>query len=152
MIRYPRGCSEHADWQSPFEPLEPGRGRQMREGRGELAFVTLGTVGNDSLRVADELDADLYDMRFLKPLDTNLLDRIAARGFRRIVTVEDGVRNGGFGEAVVEYFAERHPAVVAACRILAIPDHFVTHGPVGQLKHDCRIDRDAMRDALTADI
>ena len=152
VIRYPRGCSEHADWQSPFKPLEPGRGRQMREGRGELAFVTLGTVGNDALRVADELDADLYDMRFLKPLDTNLLDRIAARGFRRIVTVEDGVRNGGFGEAVVEYFAERHPAVVAACRILAIPDHFVTHGPVGQLKHDCRIDRDAMRDALTADI
>ena len=148
VIRYPRGYSEHADWQSPFEQLEVGRGRKIREGGGEKALVTLGTVGNDALRVADEVDADVYDMRFLKPLDTALLDEIAAKGYRRIVTVEDGVRKGGFGEAVVEYFAEHHPATVASCRILAIPDEFVTHGPVSQLKHDCRIDRQAMLESL----
>ena len=148
VIRYPRGCSEHADWQSPFERLEAGRGRCLREGRGEVAFVTLGTVGNDALRVADEKDAAVYDMRFLKPLDTDLLDAIAARGYRRIVTVEDGVRLGGFGEAVMEYFAEHHPAVVPAVRILAIPDAFVTHGSVPQLKHDCRIDADALRNII----
>lgn len=146
VIRYPRGASEHADWQVPMAELPVGRGRQLRQGRGEVAFVTLGTVGNDARRVADEVDADLYDMRFLKPLDTELLDAIAARGFRRIVTVEDGVRNGGFGEAVLAYMAEHWPAAAAAVRILAIPDAFVTHGPVPQLKHDCRIDADAMRE------
>ena len=146
VIRYPRGASEHADWQVPMAELPVGRGRQLRQGRGEVAFVTLGTVGNDARRVADEIDADLYDMRFLKPLDTELLDAIAARGFRRIVTVEDGVRNGGFGEAVLAYLAEHWPAAAAAVRILAIPDAFVTHGPVPQLKHDCRIDADAMRE------
>ena len=146
VIRYPRGASEHADWQVPMVELPVGRGRQLRQGRGEVAFVTLGTVGNDARRVADEMDADLYDMRFLKPLDTELLDAIASRGFRRIVTVEDGVRNGGFGEAVLAYLAEHWPAAAAAVRILAIPDAFVTHGPVPQLKHDCRIDADAMRE------
>lgn len=148
VIRYPRGCSEHADWRSPFEELQVGHGRCLREGRGEVALVTLGTVGNDALRVADEMDADMYDMRWLKPLDTVLLDTIATRGYRRIVTVEDGVRNGGFGEAVMEYFAEHHPEVVPAVRILAIPDEFVTHGPVAQLKHDCHIDAEAIARAL----
>ena len=149
VIRYPRGGSVHADWQSPMERLEPGRGRRLREGRGEVALVTLGTTGNDAMQVAGEVDADLYDMRFLKPLDTALLDRIAGRGYRRIVTVEDGVRNGGFGEAVLTYIAEHHPAAAAAVRILAIPDQFVTHGPVAQLKHDCRIDADAIRQAIS---
>ncbi len=147
VIRYPRGLSEHVEWQSPFEELPVGRGRCLRQGGGDLAFVTLGTVGNDALRVAGELDAAVYDMRFLKPLDTMMLDKIAAAGYRRIVTVEDGVRAGGFGEAVMEYFAARHPAVVAQVRILAIPDEFVTHGPVAQLKHDCHIDADAIRAA-----
>ncbi|MCR5444626.1 MAG: 1-deoxy-D-xylulose-5-phosphate synthase [Bacteroidales bacterium] len=149
VIRYPRGCSVYADWQSPMERLEAGRGRQLREGRGEVALVTLGTVGNDALEVADEVGAAVYDMRFLKPLDTTLLDRIAASGYRRIVTVEDGVRMGGFGEAVLAYLAEHHPEVASTVRILAIPDHFVAHGPVPQLKHDCRIDADAIRNALS---
>ncbi len=147
-IRYPRGCSESSEWRNEMVGLEPGKGRQLRKGRGEVAVVTLGTVGNDALRVADEMDADMYDMRFLKPLDTELLDKMAERGFRRIVTVEDGVRMGGFGEAVREYFAEHHPEVVPSVHILAIPDAFVTHGSVAQLKHDCRIDADAIKDAL----
>ena len=151
VIRYPRGAAEHADWQSPFEQLEVGRGRQLYSspaGSSDAAFVTLGTVGNDALAVAAEVGADVYDMRFLKPLDTALLDSIAAHGYRRIVTVEDGVRKGGFGEAVMEYLAEHHPQVVPTVRILALPDEYVTHGPVAQLKHNCRIDRDAMRETI----
>ena len=147
-IRYPRGLSEHADWQCPMQALAVGRGRAVREGRGDAAFVTLGTVGCDALRVADEVGADLYDMRFLKPLDTELLDRIGRRGYRRIVTVEDGVRKGGFGEAVLAYLAERHPQAVASVRVLAIDDEFVPHGSVAQLKHACHIDADAMRAAI----
>ena len=79
-------------------------------------------------------------MRFLKPLDTHLLDSIAAAGYRRIVTIEDGVRLGGFGEAVSEYFAMQYPSEVAKLRILAIPDRFIPHGTIPQLKHDCGID------------
>lgn len=149
VLRYPRGRCEHADWHSPFETLAVGRGRSLREGRGATALLTLGTVGNDALAVADEVGADMYDMRWLKPLDTDLLDRVAARGYRRIVTVEDGVRAGGFGEAVREYMADRHPDAAAAVRILALPDAFVTHGPVDRLKHDCHIDREAIRQTLT---
>ena len=150
VIRYPRGCCEHSDWKSPMERLVVGQGRCLRKGKGAMALVTLGTVGNDALRVANEVDADMYDMRWLKPLDTSLLDQIAAKGYRRIVTIEDGVRMGGFGEAVRDYFAEQHPEVVSVVRILAIPDEFVTHGPVPQLKHYCRIDADAIRESLNS--
>ena len=83
-------------------------------------------------------------MRFLKPLDTRLLDEVAAAGFRRIITIEDGVRLGGFGEAIVEYFAQTHPGQVGKIHVLAIPDAFIQHGPVPQLKHDCAIDADAI--------
>ena len=150
VIRYPRGASEHADWQCPMEQVEVGRGRSLREGRGEVAVVTLGTVGNDALAVADEVGADMYDMRFLKPLDTGLLDRIAKHGYRRIVTVEDGVCKGGFGEAVREYMADKHPEMASRFTLLALPDTFVVHGSVAQLKHDCGIDRESIRQALTA--
>ena len=148
VIRYPRGLSEHADWQSPMEQLEVGRGRMLREGKGEVAIITLGTVGNDALRVADEMGAAVYDMRYLKPLDTQLLDAISQRGYRRLVTVEDGCRQGGFGEAVASYLAQHHPQAAATVRILAIPDRFIPHGSVPLLKRDCGIDRAAIAAAL----
>jgi 1-deoxy-D-xylulose-5-phosphate synthase len=151
VIRYPRGKSVHSDWQVPMQELPVGKGRCVREGSA-VAFISLGHPGNDALAAADELDvqgisAAVYDMRFLKPLDTALLDEIAARGFRRIVTVEDGVKIGGFGEAVESHFAEHYPDQCANIRILAIPDHFVTHGSVAQLKHDCHIDKEALTSA-----
>ena len=120
----------------------------MREGK-DVAIISLGHPGNDAVAAAVELQnngisAAVYDMRFLKPLDTRLLDEIAAAGYRRIVTVEDGCRLGGFGEAVLEYFAEQHPQMVDRIQILAIPDKFITHGSVAQLKADCHIDRAAI--------
>lgn len=148
VLRYPRGASVYPDWQSEMVPIEVGRGRCLRKGNGQVALVTLGTVGNDALQVAHEVDASHYDMRFLKPLDTRMLDEIAERGYSRIVTVEDGVRQGGFGEAVEVYLAEHHPELSGHVRVLAIPDTFVPHGSVAQLKHDCRIDIDAIRDAV----
>ncbi|MBR1766125.1 MAG: 1-deoxy-D-xylulose-5-phosphate synthase [Bacteroidales bacterium] len=144
VIRYPRGASVFADWQSPMQPLEIGKGRCLRQG-SDVAFISLGHPGNDALQAADQLaqshiSAAVYDMRFLKPLDTALLDAIAAKHFRRIVTIEDGVKLGGFGEAVECYFAEHHPDQCANIKILAIPDEFVSHGSVSQLKRDCLID------------
>lgn len=148
VIRYPRGASVHSDWQSPMKTIEIGKGRCLREG-SDVAFVSLGFPGNDALAAADTLanegiSAAVFDMRFLKPMDEQLLDHIATKGFRRIVTIEDGVKLGGFGEAVETYFAEHHPEQASRIRILAIPDEFVTHGSVSQLKHDCHIDQQAL--------
>ena len=148
VIRYPRGASVHSDWQSDFCEIKIGEGRRLREGQ-DVAIVSLGHPGNDALAAAEELQANgisaaVYDMRFLKPMDTKLLDTIAASGYRRIVTIEDGCRIGGFGEAVLEYFAEHHPQIVDRITILAIPDKFITHGNVARLKSDCHIDKAAI--------
>ena len=145
VIRYPRGGSIHSDWKSGFKEIRVGEGRCLREG-SEVAILSLGHPGNDALDAAEELQtkgisAAVYNMRFLKPLDTHMLDEIAAAGFRRIITVEDGVRLGGFGEAVTEYMVQHHSAVAATIKVLAIDDQFVTHGSVAQLKADCAIDK-----------
>ena len=148
VIRYPRGSSVYSDWRAPMKELKIGEGRCVREG-SEVAFLSLGHPGNDALAAAEELEtqgisAAVYDMRFLKPMDTRLLDEIASREFRKIITVEDGVKIGGFGEAVESYFAEHHPEQVSHITILAIPDKFITHGSISQLKTDCHIDKEAM--------
>ncbi len=152
VIRYPRGLSVYSDWETPMKELPIGKGRCVREGR-DVAVVSLGHPGNDALAAADELKKQgisvaVYDMRFLKPLDTSLLDEIASKGFRKIVTVEDGVKIGGFGEAVVCYFVEHHPELSSRITVLAIPDQFITHGSVTQLKSDCHIDTKAIIDNL----
>lgn len=151
VIRYPRGASVYSDWRSPMKELKIGEGRCLREGN-DVAFVSLGFPGNDALAAAEELgkqgiSAAVYDMRFLKPLDTAMLDCIATKHFRRIVTIEDGVKTGGFGEAVESYFAEHHPEQCNTIRVLAIPDEFISHGSVAQLKRDCNIDLQALIEA-----
>ena len=148
VIRYPRGSSVFSDWRVPMEEIKIGEGRCVREG-SDVAFLSLGHPGNDALTSAEELEkqgisAAVYDMRFLKPLDTKLLDEIASREFRKIITVEDGVKIGGFGEAIESYFTEHHPEQVSRIIVLAIPDEFVTHGSVAQLKADCHIDKEAL--------
>lgn len=152
VIRYPRGSSVYSNWQSPMEEIRIGEGRCVREG-SDVAFLSLGHPGNDALAAAEELakqgiSAAVYDMRFLKPLDTHLLDLIASRDFRKIITIEDGVKIGGFGEAIENYFAEHHPEQVSRFTVLAIPDEFITHGSVPQLKSNCHIDKKALLDAV----
>ena len=152
VIRYPRGLSVHADWRNAFEALAVGKGRCLKEG-SEVAILSIGHVGNDALAAAQQLEAEgvsaaMYDMRYLKPLDTELLDSIVAKGFRRIVTVEDGVKKGGLGSAVVEYFAQLRSdnpdMTIPPVAILGLPDNFVTHGPVPRLHQDCGIDQSAI--------
>lgn len=156
VIRYPRGLSVYSDWKSPMEEIKIGEGRCVREG-SDVAFICLGHPGNDALKAAEELEkqgisAAVYDMRFLKPLDTRLLDEIASRGFRKIVTIEDGAKLGGFGESVECYFTEHHPEQVSNITVLAIPDHFVTHGSVSQLKADCHIDKESLIKAASKNL
>ncbi len=144
VIRYPRGCSINIDWKSTFNEIKIGEGRCLKEGK-DVAILSIGHPGNDALNAAQQLEQQgistaVYDMRFLKPLDTQLLDRIAAAGFSRIITIEDGVRMGGFGEAIEEYLTEHYPSIAGNIRILAVADQFITHGSVAQLKQDCNID------------
>ena len=135
-----------------MEEIKIGEGRCVRKG-SDVAFLSLGHPGNDAVAAAEELEkqgisAAVYDMRFLKPLDTKLLDEIASRDFRIIITIEDGVKIGGFGEAIESYFAEHHPEQVSRITVLAIPDEFITHGSVSQLKSNCHIDKDALISAV----
>ncbi len=146
VIRYPRGLSVHADWRCQLQKMEVGRGRCVREG-SDVAILSLGHIGNAALAAAERLHDEgvstaVYDMRYLKPLDTKLLDEVAARGFHRIVTLEDGVKKGGFGSAVLEYYAS--VGIMMPITLLGLPDTFVTHGPVPQLHKDCGIDVDGI--------
>ncbi len=152
VIRYPRGCTVHTEWHSDFKEMTIGEGRCIKQGN-DVAIISLGHPGNDAMLAAQELENDgisvaVYDMRFLKPLDTKMLDQISAAGYRQIVTIEDGVKAGGFGEAIREYFAQNHPELAKITTILAIQDQFIVHGPVPQLKHDCHIDKEAIIDTI----
>ncbi len=156
VIRYPRGLSVHADWKNQFEKLEVGKGRCMHEG-SNAAILSIGHVGNAALEAVQRLEGEgvsvaHYDMRYLKPLDTSILDELLARGIRHIVTVEDGVKKGGLGSAVLEYYAAVRSAdptkEIPSVTILGLPDHFVTHGPVPQLHKDCGIDTESIIAAI----
>lgn len=150
MLRYPRGHGEGLPWRGmPFEALPVGRGRRLREGR-DVALVTVGTVGNTAARAAERaaaegVEAAHYDLRWVKPLDTELLDEVG-RTFRRVVTVEDGCLRGGVGEAVAAYFNARgYDAHVTS---LGIGDEWVEHGTPEQLHTLCGYDEEAIFRAL----
>ena len=148
-IRYPRGAAVHSDWRNPMERLAVGRGRCLRPGV-DVAILTIGTVGNDALVAADRLrqkgiSAAVYDMRFLKPIDTELLDTVANGPFHQVVTVEDGVKKGGLGSAVAEYFEQA--GYKKDVTILGLPDRFIEHATVEELHHACKIDADSIVEA-----
>ncbi|MFW5599410.1 MAG: 1-deoxy-D-xylulose-5-phosphate synthase [Bacteroidales bacterium] len=137
VIRYPRGSGRLGDeWQCPLEEVQVGTGRKLKDG-ADRAVLTLGPLGTEAAKAIEEVEQKTgrsiahYDMRFLKPLDENLLTEVVQR-FRCIVTVEDGVRAGGFGSAVLEWVADRN----ADCRVvrLGLPDEFVEHGSVPELR------------------
>ncbi len=144
-IRYPRGSSGSLDWHNTPETLPIGRGRQLSFG-DDVSIVTIGTIASEaeaavrSLRQAG-VEAAHYDMIFLKPLDTDLLDRVAASG-APVITVEDGSVKGGLGSAVAEYFAEKGYRNPVAS--LGIPDRFITQGSIAQLRRLCGIDADSI--------
>ena len=137
VIRYPRGSGRLGDeWQCPLEEVQVGTGRKLKDG-ADLAVLTLGPLGTEAAKAIEEVEQKTgrsiahYDMRFLKPLDEDLLTEVVQK-FRCIVTIEDGVRAGGFGSAVLEWVADRN----ADCRVvrLGLPDEFVEHGSVPELR------------------
>ena len=155
VIRYPRGHGYLVDWRCPLEPVEVGRGRCLKEGK-DLAVLTLGPIGHAAAEAIAEVERTMpgtsiahYDLRFAKPLDTALLDEVAAR-FNRVVTVEDGILRGGVGSAVLEYMSDR--SHTPRIRRIGIPDEFIEHGAVGILHHVCGMDREGIRDTLLAEL
>ena len=152
VIRYPRGRGSRVDWKCSLEEIEVGRGRCLREGT-DVAVLSFGPLGHDVATVIDGLEADgctlsiaHYDMRFVKPLDTSLLGRVA-RTTKRIVTIEDGMLAGGFGSAVTEWLSDN--GITTPVKRLGIGDEFVEHGTVAQLRTITGTDHDSIRRAIT---
>lgn len=146
VIRYPRGRGVLTDWRCPLEEIPVGTGRRLKDGK-DLAVISLGPIGNTVARAILRAEAEKglsiahYDLRFLKPLDEKLLHEVGQR-FTRIVTVEDGVRIGGMGTAVLEFMAD-HGYAVRVKRI-GIPDEFVQHGNVQELYKLYQMDEDGI--------
>ena len=145
VIRYPRGGGVLLDWRCPLEEIKVGTGRKMRDGN-DVAVLAIGPIGNEALLAAEECSCAMYDMRFLKPIDETILKEVAEK-FQRIVTVENGVKNGGLGSAVLEWMNDHgyHPEVIR----LGMPDtEFVEHGTVAELHKIVGIDRESIKAAI----
>ena len=152
VIRYPRGHGVLVDWRNKMEAVKVGTGRRLRSGKG-VAVMSVGPVGNavekaidDAERTDRSLKVGHYDMRFVKPLDESLLAE-AAEMYDEIITVEDGVRAGGFGSAVLEWMGD-HGCKTRVTR-LGLPDSFVEHGTADELRHIAGIDAEAIAAAIS---
>ncbi|MBC7389383.1 MAG: 1-deoxy-D-xylulose-5-phosphate synthase [Opitutaceae bacterium] len=144
-IRYPRGEGVMPQWKTEFEKLEIGKGRLVKEG-SDVAIVSLGTVGNYAVQACDQLseegiEAAHYDMRFAKPIDEDLLHNIFST-FNKIITIEDGCLQGGFGSAILEFMSDNNYSSKVVR--LGIPDKVVEHGEQSELHHECGYDTQAI--------
>lgn len=152
VIRYPRGRGVNPDWKCPLEPVEVGTGRILKQG-DSLAVLSIGPIGNLAMEAIGNfeemhpgLSVALYDMRFLKPIDTHLLDEVGRR-FSKVVTVENGCLTGGFGSAVMEFMADN--GYTPEIRRIGIPDRFIQHGSVPQLLEICHMDTESITETIT---
>ncbi|MBQ9672365.1 MAG: 1-deoxy-D-xylulose-5-phosphate synthase [Prevotella sp.] len=141
VIRYPRGNGVLTDWRCKLEAVEVGTGRCLKEG-DDVAVLSIGPVGNNAALAVEGTKAAHYDMRFLKPLDENILHEVGRR-FKKVITVENGVRNGGLGSAVLEWMSDHgyQPQMVR----MGLPDEFVEHGSVTELLKIVGLDVESIR-------
>lgn len=157
VIRYPRGNGVLTDWECSLKEIEVGTGRRLHDG-WDVAVLSIGPIGNEVEKAIKLIEGAEphnveghcpsvahYDMRFLKPLDDKLLEEVASR-FSRIITIEDGVRNGGLGSAVTEWMSD-HGYTPQITR-MGMPDHFVEQGTVQQLREICGIDIESIKRQL----
>ena len=149
VIRYPRGRGSMIDWHCPFEEIPIGTGRKLRDG-SDIAVITIGPIGVQVGEAIEELSTNAskvahYDLRFLKPLDEKILNEIGQK-FQKIITIEDGVRNGGMGSAITEWMNDHnyHPTI----QRLGLPDNFVEHGTIPQLQAIVGIDKANVKEAI----
>lgn len=152
-IRYPRGEVENFMTDDVPTLMEIGRGEVLRDG-DEVAVLSYGTIGNEAAKAIRELEEEgvsvgHFNMRFVKPLDTALLDEIALN-YRSIITIEDGTKIGGFGSAVTEYISEHHAGL--RVRILGVPDLIVEHGSQSELYREVGIDAQAVKEMVCEEL
>ncbi len=145
VIRYPRGEGVMPEWKTKFEQIEIGKGRKLKEGR-DIAILSIGHPGNfvqTAIRTlrTEGIDVAHYDMRFVKPIDEEMLHEVFAN-YNKIITVEDGTIIGGFGSAILEFMAAHN--YQAAIKILGIPDRLVEHGTLKELYSECGYDAAAI--------
>jgi 1-deoxy-D-xylulose-5-phosphate synthase len=150
-IRYPRGQGVMPNWKTPFEEIEIGTGRTITEGE-DLAILTIGHIGNYAAEVCEKLEKQginigHYDLRFVKPLDAELLHEIFSK-YKKIITVEDGCIQGGFGSAILEFMADHHYSVEV--RRLGIPDKIIEHGEQLELHQESGFDVQGIEKAVLA--
>jgi 1-deoxy-D-xylulose-5-phosphate synthase len=148
-IRYPRGRGKYADWKRPFQEIEIGKARIISSG-DDIVVLTIGHPGNAAATVISKLKSEKiniaqYDMRFVAPLDTEVLHEIFKK-FRYIITVEDGVIKGGFGSAIIEFMSDN--GYYSDVRRLGIPDYFVEHGTQYELQRECGFDAEGIEIAI----
>lgn len=146
VIRYPRGRGVRKDWQCPLEAVEVGTGRKLRDGK-QTAVISIGPIGNDVELAITQSGEEVahYDLRFLKPLDEDLLHEVGKR-FKHIITIEDGTRNGGMGSAVLEWLSDH--GYTPTVKRMGMPDEFVEHGTVAELRRICNMDIDSIVAAI----
>ena len=150
VIRYPRGGGEGVEWKgTPMTEIPVGKGVELKKG-SKVAVLSVGPIGNTVMKAVESLGADadavgVYDMRFIKPLDTALLDDVF-KNYKSIVTVEDGSLKGGFGSAVLEYMADSGYSLPV--KRIGIPDNFVEHGTPAELYHMLGMDSSGITSVL----
>jgi 1-deoxy-D-xylulose-5-phosphate synthase len=151
VIRYPRGGGELQDWRCPLEEIKVGTGRKLKDGN-DVAVLSIGPIGNNVTRAIEQLSTTNcqlsiahYDMRFLKPIDEDILEEVGKK-FKRVITVENGARQGGLGSAVLEWMND-HGYAPKVTR-LGLPDNFVEHGTVKELQHIVGIDEEGIKKAI----
>lgn len=149
VIRYPRGEGVMAEWRTEMKEIKIGTGRKLKDG-SDVAILSIGHPGNFAAAAirtvkADGLNPAHYDMRFVKPLDEELLHEIFSK-FNKIITVEDGTVVGGFGTAILEFMSANN--YQAQVKMLGIPDSIVEHGTLKQLHKECHFDEEGIAFAL----
>ena len=145
VIRYPRGTGVMVDWQRPFKAIPVGKGRKICDGE-EVAILSIGAIGNEVVKASAELGNEgyypaHYDIRFVKPLDENLLHEVFTK-FKKVITVEDGCIEGGMGSAILEFMADNNYS--AQVIRLGIPDRIIEHGEQPELWAECGYDANSI--------
>lgn len=162
VIRYPRGCGSLVDWLCPLEEIKVGTGRKLydktlgnehKDCTKNIAILTIGPIGNEAQKAIEEIEQEgkytgriaLYDMRFLKPIDENILEEVG-KNFSEIITIEDGVINGGLGTTVIEWLNEHNKNIHV--QRLGLPDHFIEQGTVAELRELCGFDKYSIKQEI----
>lgn len=145
-IRYPRGKGVTIEWKQPFKKIEIGTGTQLKKGE-QMAVLSIGTIAKNVSDAISDLNVSHYDLRFVKPVDENLLHNILTT-YSHILTIEDNCIKGGFGSSIVEFAAEKN--YKTEITILGIPDEFIEHGSLNQLQKSIGLDTESIKQKIAA--